>query len=191
MLTIYSTVKAIIPGAAILCLQFSAPGCEGQDVSPKAAKSIGALTNSDNANSNDLSMTADYNLNNGQVEQAISASRKALQKDPDNIEAHELYAEALERKIETQKNPDAELMRDCISEWLIVFRNEVGEEKGLGFHGISVMGHLYEDDGYAIRARQRLKAIAGRAPHPWETNARYLKSVLRHASVSGKIISRK
>jgi tetratricopeptide (TPR) repeat protein len=188
MLSMYSTVKAIIPGAAILCLQFSAPSCEAQNVSPKATKSIDALSNSRTANTNDLSMAADYNLNNGQVDQAITACRKAIRKDPDNMEAHELYAEALERKIESLKNTDPELMRDCISEWLIVYRNEVGEEKGLGFHGISPFGHLYEDDGYAIKARQRLTAIAGRAPHPWETNARYLKSVLRHASVSGKII---
>lgn len=162
---------------------------ESQASAPR--QSIEALVGEDSTVANHFGMAADYNLRNGQIDQAITTSRKALRRDPDNIEAHEYYAEALERKLEGQKDVDAELMKECISEWLIVYRNEVGEEKGLGFHGISVMGHLFEDDGYAIRARQRLIAIAGRAPHPWETNARYLKSVLRRATVTGKVISSK
>lgn len=158
---------------------------------PKPKKSIGALVDDASTVSNHFGMAADYNLRVGQIDQALETSRKALRRDPDNIEAHVYYAEALERKLASQKNEDPDLMRECISEWLVVYRSEVGEEKGLGFHGISVMGHLYEDDGYAIRARQRLKVIAGRAPRPWETNARYLKSVLRNATVSGKIIGHK
>jgi len=155
-----------------------------------AKKSIDALVDDDNTVANHFGMSSDYSLLNGQVEQAITSSRKALRRDPDNIEAHKSYAEALDQKIQLLKSADPELMRDCISEWLIVFRSEVGEEKGLGFHGISVLGNLYKDDGYAITARQRLVAIAGRAPRPWETNTMYLKSVLRRASVNGKIISR-
>ncbi|MBI2811005.1 MAG: tetratricopeptide repeat protein [Candidatus Melainabacteria bacterium] len=193
-----SRVILITVSVVIACSEYSLPRCSAQDAptpeknsEPVPKKSIEALVDDDNTVANHFGASADYSLLNGQVEQAISASRKALNRDPDNIEAHKRYAEALEQKIQLRKTTDAELMRDCISEWLIVFRSEVGEEKGLGFHGISVFGHLYEDDGYAIMARQRLVAIAGRAPHPWETNTRYLKSVLRHASVTGKIISHK
>ncbi|MBS2004886.1 MAG: tetratricopeptide repeat protein [Candidatus Obscuribacterales bacterium] len=158
---------------------------------PPPTKSVRALVDDSSNVSNHFGAAADYNLRNGQIDQALETSRKALRRDPDNIEAHVYYAEALERKLVSLKEADPDLMKECISEWLVVYRSEVGEEKGLGFHGISVMGHLFEDEGYAIRARQRLKAIAGRAPHPWETNARYLKNVLRNASVSGKIIGRK
>jgi hypothetical protein len=163
-------------------LSLSAVDAQVEDSSTK--KSIDALVD-------DGSTVSNYALRNAQIDQAIATARKSLRRDPDNIQAHECYAEALDRKIQTLKDGDAELMRECISEWLIVYRNEVGEEKGLGFHGISPMGHLYEDDEYAIHAKQRLIAVAGRAPHPWETNARYLKSVLRQASVSGKLIDRR
>lgn len=117
--------------------------------------------------------------------------RKAVNRNPDDIEAHQSYAEALESKIRANPQIDVDLLRECVSEWLIVFRNEVGEEKGLGFHGISVMGYLYKDENHSETARQRLIALAGRAPKPWETNARYLKNVLRRASVSGKILTPK
>ncbi|MBS1953278.1 MAG: hypothetical protein JST89_03775 [Cyanobacteria bacterium SZAS-4] len=195
-----STVKDIAKTALLLvCVLSIPPRCTGKESSPAVAakaapivakKSIDTLVDDDVTVANHFGMSSDYSLLNGQVEQAITSSRKALRRDPDNIEAHKSYAEALDQKIQLLKNADPELMRDCISEWLIVFRSEVGEEKGLGFHGISVLGNLYKDDGYAILARQRLIAIAGRAPKPWETNTMYLKSVLRRASVNGKIISR-
>lgn len=183
--------------AVLACTLSTALRCNGQEEPQSgkpapimAKKSIGALVDDDSTVSNHHGMSAEYSLHSGQVEQAIITSRKALRRDPDNIEAHKSYAEALDQKIQLNKSVDPELMRDCISEWLIVFRSEVGEEKGLGFHGISVLGNLYKDDGYAILARQRLVAVAGRAPKPWETNTMYLKSVLRRASVNGKIISR-
>lgn len=198
-----SKVKDIARAALLLCALSNAPRCSGQETPAAvknaptaknapimAKKSVDALVNDDIKVANHFGMASDYNLLNGQVEQAITNSRKALRRDPDNIEAHKSYAEALDQKIQLLRSADPELMRDCISEWLIVFRSEVGEEKGLGFHGISVLGNLYKDEGYAIIARQRLNAIAGRAPRPWETNTMYLKSVLRRASVNGKIISR-
>lgn len=207
-----SRANDIASSTVLLCLIYCATDCAAQSSTPTTAqktaaasalntqpagktpetvqkKSIEALVDDSDTVTNHHGMSSDYNLFNGQVEQAITNSRKALRRDPDNIEAHKSYAEALDQKIQFLKSADPELLRDCISEWLIVFRSEVGEEKGLGFHGISVLGNLYKDEGYAITARQRLVAIAGRAPRPWETNTMYLKSVLRRASVNGKIIN--
>ncbi len=161
-----------------------------QDVADTAVKSINALDGKQGQSANSLSISADYSLINDQIDQAILLSRRAVNRSPDDIEAHQSYAEALERKIHTLKQADVEIIRECVSQWLIIFRNEVGEEKGLGFHGISILGHLYEDDTHSITARHKLVSIAGRAPKLWETNARYLKSVLRHASVSGKVVSK-
>ena len=184
--------KATIRGAILLLLFLPGLTGSGEEIRSAAAiKSIEALDGRESKPSESLSFSSDYHLFNNQIEQAITLSRRAVNHNPDDIEAHQSYAEALESKLRASKQIDVDLLRECVSEWLIVFRNEVGEEKGLGFHGISVMGYLYKDEAHSETARQRLTSLAGRAPKPWETNTRYLKSVLRRASVSGKIVSTK
>jgi hypothetical protein len=159
-----------------------------KDSSAPAVESINGYTSLSNSSAGTMGFASDYSVNNNQLEQAVLLSRRAVNTDPDDIEAHQSYAEALENKLRALKETDHELASECITQWLIVLRNEVGEEKGLGFHGISVMGHLYDDDTRSITARQRLVSIAGRAPKPWETDARYLKSVLHQTSVNGKVL---
>lgn len=184
--------KAIIYGACFISVVLSGDPVWGQEGKTNATvKSIEALDRREEQPSESLSFTSDYHLLNNQTEAAVVAGRKAVNRNPDDIEAHQSYAEALESKLRANQQVDVDLLRECVSEWLIVFRNEVGEEKGLGFHGISVMGYLYKDETHSETARQRLISLAGRAPKPWETNARYLKNVLRRASVSGKIVSPK
>ncbi|MFX5680438.1 hypothetical protein ABTE28_20290, partial [Acinetobacter baumannii] len=85
----------------------------------------------------------------------------ACDKDLDNADTHLVYAEALEKKINKQTSKDNELFKKCVKEWLIVYRGEKGDERGLSnSHGISIpmLGKFYEDEDRSIPAKQRLSA---------------------------------
>jgi tetratricopeptide (TPR) repeat protein len=147
-----------------------------------------------NSTGSSLQLAAKYASNNGNYEEAIKWSKLALEKDPDDIDSHMSYAEALEQKLKTkpEKERDHNLLNECVNEWLIVYRSEVGEEKGAGFHGINPLGHLYEDEERSIPARHHIVTLVGRAPKPWETDTKFMKWVDRpDTSVAGKIISSK
>jgi hypothetical protein len=116
----------------------------------------------------------------------------ALEKDPDDIDSHMYYAEALEEKLKMKpkKDRDQDLLNECVNEWLIVYRCEVGDEKGVSFHGINPLGHLYEDEERSIPARHHIVSLVGRAPKPWETDEKFMKWVNRPATeVAGKLLS--
>jgi hypothetical protein len=177
-----------VAALTVFCSYCPSLAKDAKAASSPSVESINGYTSLSNSSAGTMGFASDYSVNNNQLDQAVLLSRNAVNKDPDDIEAHQSYAEALENKLRAVKGTDHELASECITQWLIVLRNEVGEEKGLGFHGISVMGHLYDDDTRSITARQRLVSIAGRAPKPWETDARYLKSVLHQTAVNGKVL---
>ncbi|HEY9678583.1 MAG TPA: hypothetical protein V6C76_11270 [Drouetiella sp.] len=135
------------------------------------------------------SLAAGYKLRTStRVDRVLAQSRKAVKVHPDDMEAHRLLAEALESKVASLATPDPYVFQECIQEWLVIYRSEVGEEKGLGFRGVGVAGHLFEDDEYAIAAKHRLVHLVGRAPKPWETDSHYIKSALKNIAVVGKIL---
>jgi hypothetical protein len=136
-----------------------------------------------------LTLAADYALDQGDFETAIKYCKAGLDKDYGDLDIHMSYAKALQAKLKTQKERDINLYSECVKEWLIVYRTEVGFEKDLSFHGINPLGHFYEDEERSIPARQQLIALTGRAPKAWETDAKYLKWVNRPTTaVAGKII---
>ncbi len=63
----------------------------------------------------------------------------------------------LEAKLRSGEEKSPEAFKDCIKEWLLILRNEVGAEKGMTAHGIGIpgMGKFYEDEEHTIEARQR------------------------------------
>ena len=124
------------------------------------------------------------------TERAIQLARRAMKRDPDDLEIHKALAEALEQKLEKQADKDPKLYNECVKEWLVVLRNGVGMEKGVNFKGIG-MDSLYGDDEYHGVAKQRLKHLTGYAPKLWETNNKYLTRVLRPAetSITGTILN--
>lgn len=139
-----------------------------------------------------LQFAAKYAADQGDYEKAIKLCRRALRQDYNDIDVHKTYAEVLEDKLNDQNEPDHDLLNGCIREWLIVFRTEVGDEKGLSFHGISPFGHLYEDEDRSIPARSHLVTLTGRAPKPWETDEKYMKWVNRPTtSVAGQLLTKK
>ena len=139
-----------------------------------------------------LQLSAKYAADQGNYEKAIKLCKLALRKDYDDIDAHMTYADALEDKLDSQTDKDQDLLNKCVREWLIVFRTEVGDEKGLSFHGINPLGHLYEDEERSIPARSHIVSLTGRAPKPWETDEKFMKWVNRPSTaVAGQLLSKK
>ncbi len=142
-----------------------------------------------------MAFQADRSLKAGNYEKAIQLLKKSLAMDPDDIESHVMYAQALEKKYKNQDEKDPLLFNKCVREWLIVMRNEVGEEKGLGFHGLTApgLGTFYRDEDHNILAHQHLVKLTGSGPKGWESNAKYLKRVLQPTTteVSGKVLKAK
>lgn len=137
-----------------------------------------------------LALAAEYALDQGDIETSIKWCKLALDKDYTDLDIHMAYAKALQEKLNTQKVKDPDLLNLCVREWLIVYRTEIGPEKNASFHGINPLGHFYEDEERSIPARAQIIALTGRAPKPWETDAKFLKWVNRPTtSVAGKIIN--
>jgi hypothetical protein len=126
------------------------------------------------------------------IDHTLKLVKRAINLDDNDIEAHALYADALEKKLKRQPEKDPEMFQTCIKEWLLVLRNEVGEEKGLTAHGLGIpgLGKFYEDEDHSIKAKQHLYKLVGSLPKIWETDNKYLKRVLTPAatSVSGRVI---
>jgi hypothetical protein len=135
-------------------------------------------------------ISSSYAIRNGRYDEAVRLTRESLKKNYDDMELHKLYAEALEGKLHISHNEDPQLFNECVKEWLIVLRNEVGEEKGNSYHGISIMGHLFEDEEQSLKARTHLIDLTGKAPKPWETNAKYLRRVLKRETVKGRVLQK-
>ena len=126
-------------------------------------------------------------------DRAIELAKHGIALDKDDIELHRIYADALDAKLRKQLDQDPVVFNTCIKEWLIVLHNEVGEEKGMSWHGLSLplAERFYEDEDIVIRARKSLYSLAGSLPKPWETDNRYMKRVCKSTTaVHGKIVSR-
>jgi tetratricopeptide (TPR) repeat protein len=152
------------------------------------------VINSGKSNGRALASAAEYCVQIEQYDKAIKLSRQALDKNYDDNEIHQVYAEALEGKLKEQANRDPALFNQCVQEWLIVLRQETGDEKGLTAHGIGIpmMGKLYEDDDRVIPARQHLLKLTGTTPKFWETDNKYLKRITTSGAnkVYGKVVPR-
>lgn len=142
---------------------------------------------------NSLGLAADYANMNSNYDQAIKLCRRAVNKNFNNMEVHQTLAEALENKLSDQADKDPELFNECVREWVIVLRQEVGDERGMTFHGIGIpgLGTLFADEDQTMTARHHLVRLCGQAPHSWETDMKYMKRVAMQGtgSVTGKILS--
>ena len=149
-------------------------------IDPSKRRSISAL------------ISAEMALRSERVDRSIQLARRAMKRDPDDLDVHKALAEALDRKLEYQTDKDPKVFEECVREWLIVLRNGVGMEKGTNFKGLGVFDSLFGDEDTYIIAKQRLKHLTGYVPKPWETNEKYLKRVLRPAetSIRGRILKK-
>jgi tetratricopeptide (TPR) repeat protein len=142
-----------------------------------------------------LCRAAKYQLKVGNVDKAISLSKRSLEENDDDEETHFVYAEALERKVKSQETRDPILYRLCIKEWLNCLRQESGYEKISTSHGLSLpkLVKFYEDEDGTVPAKRHIMRLVGRLPKAWETDAHYLDKVAGPTTqeVSGKLVQTK
>jgi hypothetical protein len=128
-------------------------------------------------------------LRNGNVSRALALATRAMKMDDDDMDIHLIYAQAMQAKLERQTDRDPDLFKKCIHEWCLVYRNEVGMEKGMTFKGLNIMGNFYNDDEHGNLAKKQLIKMTGYAPKPWETDNHFLARVTKPAetAVSAKL----
>jgi hypothetical protein len=171
----------------------SESNADGESSRPTGVVTSDELFHTHESSGQSLMFEAQNAKRSGDMERAITLIRRSLDADDNDLDAHCFYAEMLESKLKKQVEKDPEAFRTCVKEWLLVLRNEVGEEKGLNFHGIGFMGTFYEDEEHTIKARQHLVKLTGASPKGWESDSRYLKRVLTKSAeeVSGKVVKPK
>lgn len=133
---------------------------------------------------NALLLQAKQFMRHHNYNKALKLLKRAIKLNDDDMDIRVLYAEALEEKLSHQAEKDPEIFNECVKSWLIVARQEIGQEKGMTFKGIGFMSGQYADEDWAGRAKKRLRVLTGYTPKPWETNDRYLRKVLRPAETS-------
>jgi len=131
-----------------------------------------------------LFVEAKQHMRRNDYNRALRLLTKAIKLDDDDMEVRVLYAEALDEKLQHQAEKDPEVFNKCIKSWLMVARNEIGDEKGMTFKGLGILSGQYGDEDWVLKAKKRLKVLTGYSPKPWETNDRYLRKVLRSADTS-------
>ncbi|HEY9683790.1 MAG TPA: hypothetical protein V6C86_19570 [Oculatellaceae cyanobacterium] len=140
-----------------------------------------------------LGLSASYCLKHGNYEKAIKLSKLAIEKSYDSLEVHQTYAEALEKKYDKQVEKDPALFNKCVREWLIVLRQEVGEEKGMSWHGVQLpfMEEFYKDEDRVIPARSHIMALTGVLPKWHESDEKFMKKVGKpvETDVSGEVVA--
>lgn len=141
-----------------------------------------------------LTLQAQHCLKNGYVDKAIKYCQRSINKNYDDAEAHLIYAQALQKKLEQQPidERDDSVFEKCVKEWLIVLRNEAGMESGSSFRGWQIPGLAkeYEDEEHGGQARQALKHLVGTLPKVWETDAKYMRRVCKPgaAALAGRLV---
>jgi hypothetical protein len=133
---------------------------------------------------------AEFCLQQGKVEEAIKLCQQALEQK-DDPDLHQLYAKALQQKLESEDERDPTLFRQCVAQWLMVLRQTGGEES-LTFHGIGIPGEgkFWEDEDRSMPAKQHILHLTGHLPKVWETNEKFLNRVSKDSKneVLGKLV---
>lgn len=122
-------------------------------------------------------------------DKAIAIARSGLQRNHDDLDLHMVYAEALEEKLTQQAGFDESVFRECLREWLIVMRSNLGEERGINILGFGGGDSFWADNARFKEARAHIKDLTGTIPHSWETSARFVHRALKtKARVIGQTI---
>ena len=156
-------------------------------------RSVDAINSGVHATGLSLSMAAEYALQHHYYDQAIKLCQLALQKLDDDADIHMAYADALEHKLRKQKEKDPLLYMAAVREWLIVARQEKGEDKGLtNSKGIGLPGvqHLMQDEERSMPAMAHVVGLVGFAPKANEPDMKFMRRVAKQVEnvVKGKIV---
>jgi hypothetical protein len=158
--------------------------------SSRLSKNTYSMMDADIHNPHMLLIEAEQAFRGGELEVALLKVRQSLDLDNDDIDAHLLYARALQEKLSNQTEKDPQLFNRTVEEWLGVMRNHFGDEKRMRWHGVNPFGDLYNDEDRSIPAKTALVRLTGSSPHAFETDEHYLKRVLMPATetVTAKVV---
>ncbi len=101
---------------------------------------------------------------------------RASNSNVDDLDIHVQIAETCEQLCRSgPKNSEMEMYRLALKHWLIVMRNEVGEEANMNFRGFTILPGVFDDEDRSRKARNRIKELAGCLPRPWESRDAFIK----------------
>lgn len=188
-------MKTLHISVCMLALNLVALPAHAQNTAGLAqTKSKGYLTMDEvlvhTKNSRQLVMIGKQAIRRGEYERAIKVLNKAIQLNYDDIDAHLHLGEALQDKLEDQEEKDPYVFEKCLKEYLLVYRGEVGEEKGLTFKGLGFMTDRFADEERGITAKRNIVKLTGAAPKMWETDTKFIARMLKKEglNVSGKLV---
>lgn len=193
------SVRILMSGLLLLVILFAPQPAQTEDFdSSKPKRTVSTYdtyNHGQNRRSSGIStLQSEMSLRTSDLNRAIKMGRRAVELDPDDMDARVALGEALYEKVKSSKKEDPALFNECVKTWLLVHRNLIGAEKGMTFKGIGIPGmqKAYEDEDHGAIARERLITLCGRTPKMFETNKKYLDKVLQaETSVSGVIVNKK
>lgn len=179
---------------AVFCLSATPALADDPKPSLKQQTSKGYIESDEvftrSKNNRQITLVAQQAIRRGDYERAIKLLTRAIELNYDDMDSHLHLAEALQDKLEAQDERDPYVFEKCLKEWLIVYRGEVGDEKGLTYRGLGFMTDLYADEDRGRMAKKQLIKLTGHAPKMWETDNKYITRMMRKDSqnVSGKVV---
>jgi tetratricopeptide (TPR) repeat protein len=199
MMRIFKLLVLVLPLVLTFCAQQSFATDDDVTEDEKGnlpagyVRSGNAFNSMGHTEANSFSLQAEYATEQGQYDQAIKLCQKAIEKNDDDADVHLAYADALQHKLKRQKEKDPNLFIAAVREWLIVMRNEKGDERGItNAAGLSIPGvqHLYADEDRSKLAQQRIISLVGYVPKARETDQMFLKRVAKQCegSVKGTVL---
>lgn len=106
-----------------------------------------------------LRLEGENALRIGHVNHAIKVLQRSVEQAPSDMDGRIIYAQALEKKLISQKERDPRLFNFCVKQWLFVAKKAYFPDQKL-------------------QGRSHLVNLTGVAPKMWETSKRYLARVL-------------
>jgi len=118
-----------------------------------------------------LRLEGEQSMRFNNIERAIMVLQKAVEMSPGDMDGHILYAEALEKKLNKQKDRDPSLYNFVVKQWLYV-------SKRADFLDQAMQGSAH------------LLKLTGQKPHRFEREGHYLSRVLLPGHEANQVASK-
>lgn len=115
-----------------------------------------------------LRLEGEQSMRFNNIDKAIMVLQKSVEMTPSDMDGRILYAEALEKKLNHQKDRDPALFNFAVKQWLYVAKKaDFMDQK--------------------LQAMKHLQTLTGQRPHRWENEVHYLSHVLMPEDDSRKV----
>jgi hypothetical protein len=118
-----------------------------------------------------LRLEGEQSMRFNNIERAIMVLQKAVEISPGDMDGHILYAEALEKKLNKQKDRDPSLYNFVVKQWLYVSKKAAFLDQ-------------------AMQGSSHLLKLTGQKPHKFEREGHYLSRVLLPETANNKVAAK-